>query len=216
MRQLLTKEDVAKAISVLCGQNKKPTLAAIHAALGHRGSMSTLVRIKGELDTDAQPIKDSEEGLQTFREVWALAFESGKKQGEALATELGETVKTLALENERLEAEAAAAVKALEELEKDKSRAESELQRETARLEGEANRAKTALSEASSQAAAALQKLADAQFVHASQVNTLQADLSSAVHKTHELELRLTRALALLEAKTITAEPPVVSSNSIP
>jgi hypothetical protein len=38
MKQIITKEEVGKAILDLVGQNKKPTLAALHAALGHRGS----------------------------------------------------------------------------------------------------------------------------------------------------------------------------------
>ena len=42
MKQLLTKEEVAKAIKDLEAQGKKVTCTSLHAALGNRGSMSTL------------------------------------------------------------------------------------------------------------------------------------------------------------------------------
>jgi hypothetical protein len=45
-------------VSTLTSQNKKPTVAAIHASLGGKGSLSTLVRLKGELD-GAKPAADS-------------------------------------------------------------------------------------------------------------------------------------------------------------
>ena len=65
------------------------------------------------------------------------------------------------------------------------------------------NQVKTALAEATTQAAGALQKLAEAQAAHATQVAALQADLTAAVRKAHELELQLVRTVALLEAKGI-------------
>jgi len=48
MKQVLTKQDVVKALAELSAKGKKATLAMLHAAVGNRGSMSTLVRIKGE------------------------------------------------------------------------------------------------------------------------------------------------------------------------
>jgi hypothetical protein len=63
--------------------------------------------------------------------------------------------------------------------------------------------AKTDLAEATTQAAGALQKLAESQAAHATQVAALQADLTTAVRKAHELELQFVRAEALLEAKGI-------------
>jgi hypothetical protein len=63
MKQIITKEEVGKAIIDLVGQGKKPTLAALHAALNNRGSMSTLVRLKAEIEAASQPAGDSPEGL---------------------------------------------------------------------------------------------------------------------------------------------------------
>ena len=203
MKQIITKEEVGKAIFDLAGQGKKPTLAAVHAALNNRGSMSTLVRLKAEIEAAAQPVTDSPEGLKAFREVWALAVDEGRKQQEAVLVELRESVKALATENERLEGTALAAQNHAAEIEQAKSRAETELSRVKTHIEGEMKQAKTDLAEATTQAAGALQKLAESQAAHATQVAALQADLTAAVRKAHELELQLVRALALLEAKGI-------------
>jgi hypothetical protein len=203
MKQIITKEEVGKAIFDLASQSKKPTLAAVHAALNNRGSMSTLVRLKAEIEAAAQPVTDSPEGLKAFREVWALAVDEGRKQQEAVLVELRESVKALATENERLEGTALAAQNHAAEIEQAKLRAETELSRVKTHVEGDLKQAKTALSEATTQAAGALQKLAETQAAHATQVAALQADLTAAVRKAHELELQLVRAVALLEAKGI-------------
>ena len=50
MKQIITKEEVGKAILDLAGQGKKPTLAAVHAALNNRGSIPTLASIRKWLE----------------------------------------------------------------------------------------------------------------------------------------------------------------------
>ena len=147
MKQIITKEEVGKAILDLAGQGKKPTLAAVHAALNNRGSMSTLVRLKAEIEAAAQPVTDSPEGLKAFREVWALAVDEGRKQQDAVLVELRESVKALATENERLEGTALAAQNHAAEIEQAKSRAETELSRVKTHVEGELKQAKTALAD---------------------------------------------------------------------
>ena len=117
--------------------------------------------------------------------------------------ELRESVKALAAENERLEGTALAAQNHAAEYEQAKLRAETELSQFKTHVEGELKQARTAHAEASTQAAGALQNLAEARAVHAAQVAALQADLTAAVRKAHELELNLVRAEALLEAKGI-------------
>jgi chromosome segregation ATPase len=172
--------------------------------------MSTLVRLKAEIEAAAQPATDSPEALKAFQEVWALAVGEGRKQQEAVLAELRESVRALATENERLEGTAMAVQNRAADLDQAKSRAETELSRLKAHAGGELQQAKTALAEATTQAAGALQKLAEAQAAHAAQVAALQADLTSATRKAHELELQLVRATALLEAKDTTpqrAEP---------
>lgn len=208
MKQIITKEEVGKAINDLVGQGKKATLAAVHAVLGHRGSMSTLVRLKAEIEDAAQPISDSSEGLRAFREVWALAVEEGRKQQEAVIIELRENLKSLATENERLEGVAMAVQNQATELEQAKLKAEAELGQIKARADDELNLVKATLTDATSQAADALQKLAAAQASRATEVGTLQTDLAAAVHKAHNMELQFVRATALLEANGINPEAP--------
>jgi chromosome segregation ATPase len=203
MKQIITKEEVSKAMADLVTQGKKPTLSALHATLNNRGSMSTLVRLKAEIETAAQPMTDSPDGLKAFRDVWALAVEEGRQQQEGVLVELRESVKALAAENERLEGTALAAQNRAGELEQAKSRAETELAQFKIRVEVELKHARTAQAEATTQAAGALQNLADARASHAAQVAASQADLAAAVRKGHELELNLVRAEALLEAKAI-------------
>ena len=201
MKQVITKEEVSKAMQDLISQGKKPTLAAVHAALNNRGSMSTLVRLKAEIEAAAQPVNDSADGLKAFREIWALAVDEGRRQQDAVVLELRESVKALATENERLEGVVLAANNGVVEAEQAKSRAEELLIQMKDRFDGELKQAKTALTESTAQAANALQKLAELQATCAAQVACLQTELAAAVRKAHDFELQLVRANALLEAK---------------
>lgn len=203
MKQIISKEDVAKAIRDLAVQGKKPTLAMLHAALHNRGSMSTLVRLKAEIDAAAQPVTDSPEALKAFREIWALAVEEGRLQQEGVVVELRESIRTLAAENERLDGAATAAQSRVAELEQAVSHAEAELNRVRNEQEQALGRSQAALVQASAQAAEALQKLAEVQAARSAEIAALQRDLASAVSKAHELELKLVRAQALLEAKSV-------------
>lgn len=200
------KDEVARAINDLAGQGRKPTLVAIHAALNNRGSMSTLVRLKAEIDAAAQPATDSSEGLKVFREVWALAVEEGRQQQEALLGELRESVKALAAENERLEGMVIAAQNRASELDNVKQRAEAELSDFKNQVEVDLKQARTSQAEATGQVALALEKLAEDRASHATQVSALQSDLTAALRKSHDLELNLVRAEALLGAKSKLAE----------
>ena len=201
MKQIISKDEVAKAMRDLTSQGKKPTLAILHAALDHRGSMSTLVRLKGEIEAAAQPVNDSPEALKAFREIWALAVEEGRLQQDVVIVELRENLKTLAAENERLDGTAMAAQNRATDLQQAVSRAEAELNRTRTEQERELNQAQTALVQASAQAAEALQRLAEVQTARAVEAAALQGDLANAVGKAHELELKLVRAQAVLEAK---------------
>jgi hypothetical protein len=191
MKQIISKEEVSKAILDLAGQGKKPTLAAVHAALNNRGSMSTLVRLKAEIEAAALPTTDSSEALKALREIWALAVDEGRKQQEVILGELRESLKTLAMENERLEGTSVAAQNHAFELELAKSRAETELSQATIHVEAELKEANNAFAEATIQAAGALQKLAEAQAANAAQVSALQTDLTAAVCKLTNMNYSL-------------------------
>ncbi|HZR19805.1 MAG TPA: DNA-binding protein [Verrucomicrobiae bacterium] len=206
MKQVITKEDVSSAMNDLNAQGKKPTLVAIHAVLNHRGSMSTLVRLKGEIDAEAQRPTDSAEALEAFREVWDLARNEERKEQEGAASDLRQSLQALAAENERLEGTATAAQKRAKELEEAKLTAEADLQLLSTSAERDLSRATSTIRDAGLQAAKALQDLADARGAHATQMAALQSDLTTAQRTAHEFELQLVRANALLEAKGLPIE----------
>lgn len=200
MKQLLTKEDVSKAMADLAQQGKRPTLAAIHAALNHRGSMSTLVRLKSDLQAAAQSPNDSPEGLKAFRQTWTLAVAEGRKQMEIVATELRESLNAIAAENERLEGQVVAAQNRVRELDEVRARAESDLRDLQAQIHAELHQARAAVAGANAKAAEALECLAESHKTHANQIAALQTERDDAVRKAHEMELQFVRAQALLEA----------------
>jgi chromosome segregation ATPase len=206
MKQLITKEDVGKAINQLVGQGKKPTLVALHAVLDHKGSMSTLVRLKAEIEAEAQRPTDSPEALEAFREVWALAHAEGRTEQTEAVAELRDSLQALAAENERLEGLTAAAQKRASDLAEATAKAETELQVLRINAERDLSRAASTMRDAGLQAAKALQELADARGAHAAQVTALQADLNTVQRNAHEFELQLVRAHALLEAKGLASE----------
>jgi len=100
MKKLLSKEDVEKAMAELAAKGRKITLATLHAALGNRGSLSTLVRLKAEIEAPSASPQDSEEALNAFRQVWSLAQTEARKQQDVSIAELQETLRTLATEKD--------------------------------------------------------------------------------------------------------------------
>jgi chromosome segregation ATPase len=185
----------------LSAKGRKTTLAALHAALDHRGSMSTLIRLKAEIEAPPSAPHDSEEALNAFRQLWNTAQEDARKQQGATIADLQETLKMLATENERLDGVAAAAERRCAELEQAKSAAETEALQIRAKLEGEISRAQGASSDANAQAARALEKLAKAQSDHAIELADLQRKLSDALAKAHDQEIQLVRAETLAATK---------------
>lgn len=203
MKPIITKEDVAEAISRLASQGKKPTLAALHAALENRGSMSTLVRLKAEVDAKAQQTNFPIEAQEAFRGIWALAREAGQKECGQTMADLQQTLQALANENERLCGAIDAAQKRSSDAEQVRCKAEADLDQLRSTTERDLSRATTAVTDAALTATKALQELADARAAHAAEVAALQKDVAAAHQKSHEFELQLTRAQALLEAKSL-------------
>jgi len=202
MKQVLTKEDVEKVISSLIARGKKPTFASIHAALDNRGSMTTLIKLRAEIETAAQTITDSPEGLKAFREVWELAKDEGRLQMTSVADDLREAIKALAGENERLEGVALAAQNHAAEAAQAKSRVEAETNQMKSQLEAELKQRTAALATASSEAADAFRNLAETRAAHTTQLDTLKSEITAVTQKSHALELKLERTTALLEAKS--------------
>jgi hypothetical protein len=127
MKSILTKADVEKAKASLLSQGKRPTLAALHAALDNRGSMTTLVEIKAEIDAAKNTQADSPEALESLRNIWALARAEERKEQEGQLAELRECIAALSNENQRLEGTSAAAEKRAGDMSEAKSQAEAAL-----------------------------------------------------------------------------------------
>jgi chromosome segregation ATPase len=194
MKQVLNQELVKKAVQDLKASGKKVTLIALHAALGNRGSMSTLVQLKTELESAEQPASDSDEGLKAFREVWALAKEEGRRQQEAVIADLQNDLKTLVLENERLDGATTAAANQAEDFKQAKLEAEAALVKAKSLLAQN----QEALIQAGKETKAALEKVASEQSAH----QNTQQELAKAIQKAHALELEVVRFRTLLDVQT--------------
>ncbi len=204
MKRILSKNDVATALAEFAKNGNEPTPIALHAALGYRGSIMTLVNYKRELEAVAQEVTHSEEAVQAFKNVYNAAYEQGRKQQEIITNELNELqedIQALATENERLEGAVAAAENCAMEQERAKTVAQTEMLQAKVKLEGELGQAQAALAHASAQAAKALENLANAQSAHAVENEALQRRISELTQQAHEQELRLVRAESALGAQ---------------
>jgi predicted RNase H-like nuclease (RuvC/YqgF family) len=130
-----------------------------------------------------------------------LAVEEGRNQQQIVIADLRETIKTLAAENDRLDGTAIAAQSRIAELEQALAQAEAEFKHAKSQQERHLSEIQTAMLRDNAQAAEALQSLAKVQAARTVEVSALQNDLNKAVSRAHELELKLVRAQALLEAK---------------
>ena len=196
MKAILTKDDVAGAIEKLKAAGKKPTLQAIHAALGNRGSISTLVRLKGEIEAGAVAVKDDETGLQAFRELWAQAVEEGRKAKEAEVAELQEALDATADEAEKAEGETLAAREKLAAVEAQRDALISDLAASNAALT--ASRAEGAGH--AEKIAAVLERVAKLQEDHAAALAKAGAELATEHDRAHKLEIELAKLQAVSEA----------------
>jgi hypothetical protein len=208
MKSILTKADVEKAKASLLSQGKRPTLAALHAALDNRGSMTTLVEIKAEIDAAKNTQVDSPEALESLRNIWALARAEERKEQEGQLAELRECIAALSNENQRLEGTSAAAEKRAGDMSEAKSQAEAALQLLRTNADRDLALATTAMRESGSEATRALRELAEERSARATQVAALRSELTSAQLHAHEFELQSVRARALLDAQGLANAKP--------
>ena len=195
MKTILTKDDVAAAIAKLKAAGKKTTLQAIHAVLDNRGSISTLVRLKAEVEAGAVAERDSEEGLRAFRDLWALAIDEGKKVKEAEIAELREALDATADEAEKAEGETLAVKERLVAVEAQRDSLISDL--------AAANAALTASrvdgSEHSTKIADVLERLAKLQETHATDRQRLEQEIRAEHDRAHKLEIELAKLQAVAD-----------------
>jgi hypothetical protein len=200
MKQILTREQVAKAISDLSGKgNKRPTVASIHSALGGRGSLTTLIKLKNELEAEAAAVQDSAEALKAFREIWAMARQEERQCQQVLLAEAKESLQTVLVENDRLEGIAARATELAANHEKAKADAEAALNKARIELENELSQAKQAQIKSGEQARQALEQLAAERAERTAEVSALRSELAQAVARGHTAELDLVRTSLRLE-----------------
>ena len=207
MKSILTKDMVAKAMDALRSQGKKTTLSSLHAALGNRGSLSTLLKLKAEVEGVAPSPADSPTGLKVFQELWTLATTEGRQQAEQLLAQAREELAALVNENERLDGIALAAEERAKELERAKVSLETQLHELKHELAKEQEVLQAKLIKATEQARQATQNLAEERTAHAAELRTLRDELASGVRKAHELELELVRIKAVAELQNPTAKP---------
>lgn len=202
MRKILQKEDVAKVLATLTTEKgKKPTITAIHAALGNRGSLSTLVKLLAEIEAAERPATEAGDAVHAFREMWRLAMDEGQKEAEATIKELKAVQFTLCQENERLDGVASAAQEQLATLEKEKSDLAMECAQARAKFENQLAQAQAALAEANGRSSQAFEKLSQVQSAHATELAALRADRDAAIKAQHAAEVALAATNARLEAQ---------------
>jgi predicted nucleic acid-binding Zn-ribbon protein len=181
-------EHVAKAIEDLKRDGKKPTIAAIRAALGDQGSITTIQKFKKELDDAEASAKDSPQALDSFRSIWSAAVQEGRTQRDEEIRDLQETVEALSSEVQKLDGEATACRSAAVEASKKYDDALARL----TMLNDELTRAM----EASERSAT---KLLESTEQHHRDVEKLRDLLSQEKARSHELELKVTRLETKLE-----------------
>ena len=176
---------MAKAIDDLKLQGRKITSTVLHAAVGNRGSMSTLLRLKNKIEGVQPPSEDSPAAIKSFHEVWALAVTEGRKEQENQVAQLREDLNALATENERLDGLAVdcAHVRATVEAERDSVLAEQKAL--------QAN-----LVKATEETKQVLEKLAEERSVHARALAASREELSAETHKLHAVELEVVQLKA--------------------
>lgn len=189
MKAIINKQDIATAIEELKASGRKTTIANIHAALGGRGSLTTIVKLKAEIEADGVAANDSEEGLKAFRDLWALAREEGRKAGEAEAAELRAGLDTMASEAGRLETEVETSTRRVVEIATQRDNLVADL----SRANEQTIAARAAGEQAASKLAETLSKLTDMQTSHLAESKASADRLADCQARGHQLELQLAR-----------------------
>lgn len=202
MKPVIAKEDVVNAIEALTAERKKPTIAALHAFLGNRGSLTTLVRFKREIDAECASGNGSEQSLKAFRELWQLAAAEGRKQSQTEVADLLQTVDELAAENERLVGQLAETNQRLANM----VRQRDELIGELSRASEQVTAARASGEQSACKLAAALDKLVSEQELHRSEMKEVNARLALAEQHTRRFEIELARAEGRLSSQALARE----------
>ena len=196
MKSIISKQDVAKAIESLKATGKKPTLQAIHAAIGGKGSLSTIQKFRSELEAELVTSQDSEESLQVFQQLWAKAVEEGSALKEAQCAELREALDAMAAESEKTAGELIALQERTREIEAQRDGLIADL----AKASEQVTAARASGGESATKLAASLERIAELQASHSETLASLRGELSESEKKGHETALTLARTEARLSS----------------
>ena len=203
MKATISKQEVGRAMEALAAAGKKPTLQALYAARGNRGSLTTIQKLRTEIQADTATPQDSSEGLQAFRQLWAGAVEEGRAQKETECVELREMLETLLAESERTGGELVAAQAKIADVEAQRD----SLLQERSKAKDEVAAARADRDQVAAKSEALLERITELQERHAvelseekaawaAKMETLQGQFSAADKRTHELEMELARSEA--------------------
>ncbi len=194
----VSKEEVAKAMEELGLKSGRPSIAKIRAKL-KKGSNTTILALRKEIETEARAAADCQDALKVFRELWAQAQDKAKKQHEDMVAAVDEDLKGICAENERLEGLASGAEERIAVLLQEKASAEAALIKAIEQGKQEVRQANEQLLKASEQARSALEQLTREQNEHAAELSGLRSELHQALKTTHALELETVRLQTLLD-----------------
>lgn len=185
---------MAKAMAILKQDgNQNPSLPAIRAAVGNKGSMSTIAGFKKELDDEALAAQDPPDALQAFRAIWAQAVQVGRAQRDSEVADLQELARELSSESKEFEGEATAS----------RSAATAVTQKYEVSLV-QLNRANEALIAARADAERNATKLVEVMEESRREADHLRNQLTAEKNRAHELELKLAHRASANEAPTNT------------
>lgn len=214
MKAIITTEDVAATIQQLRAAGKNPSIAAIHAALGNKGSLTTVMKLKRDVEQGTSPaVPDDSEALAHFRQLWQAAVSIGRQQRDVELAEQNDTVDALATENTRLEAACIGMGERISEL----SQQRDQLIADLAQAQRDVATAQAAGQTHAASAAEALGRLADWQRGaeiaaaeirerHAADLATAHKRGVDAEHEAHQVKIQLATAKAQLGSAKEEAE----------
>jgi DNA repair exonuclease SbcCD ATPase subunit len=199
-RSVLTLEEVEKALTTLRQkEGREPSTRALHAAVGNRGSMTTLLKMKRDLDKPpgVAPGADPEQVAQ-FNALWAAAKTVGRAEREEEVRRLQEELDTVMAEAERMEGEIVEARQQGAEIAAVRDR----LIAENAAAHQELTAARAAGEQQTQKTAAALERLSTLQAAHAQELSALGEQLRQAEKSQHETALSQARTEGQLAQAT--------------
>jgi gamma-glutamylcysteine synthetase len=196
VQQLISRDEVAAAMKQLAGEGKKPSATAIRAVLG-RGSLSTVIKLKGEIESAVDSPPESEEGRRLFQKTWETAVAEGRRQVQEHLETARIDLQTAVAEVERLEGDLVGLRAANDAMQIELRQARAE----AAAASEQALAARAANESAANERAALSTQIAELYRSHAEAVAGLNAQLTAAQGRAHRFEVELARAQALLDVR---------------